>query len=737
MIKSLSILLFFLCCKTTAGGQDIDEGDTAVKSLREVVVSFNKWEQKLNEVPNRILKLDLRDIRLRNPQTSADLLAQTGAIFVQKSQLGGGSPMIRGFATNRVLIVIDGVRMNNAIFRSGNLQNIISIDALSTESAEVIFGPGSMIYGSDAIGGVMDFHSLTPAYSTDDKTKSKGNALVRYSTANQEKTIHADFQIASRKWSVLSAVSFSDFNDLTMGRNGGQDNYLRVEYVKRINGKDSILKNDNPRLQRFSGYHQWNLLQKIRYRPNEHTDLQYSFTYAGTSDAPRYDRLIQSRQGKLRYAEWNYGPMIWRMHHLQVVHNKKNPFYDRSRLIIAYQDYDESRTDRTRNSTRRNLQSEKVRGLNMNWDAQKQFKKGELFYGMEQVLNKVHSTGSSENILTGIKQPLAGRYPDGSRWTSSGIYGSYKVNPGTRTTFSTGLRYTYGTLYAVFDTLYQAYPFREVDVRAGGVTGSAGMVFRPTDNWQLNLNASTGFRFPNVDDVGKTFESTPGSLMVPNPALRSEYAWNVEAGVVREMTNRFKFEATVFFTKLNHAIVRRPFELNGSDSIDFQGDRLAVEALQNTAFAKVWGVQAAVEARIFKKFMLQSQANLIKGSETDDYTNGQVPLRHAPPFYGQTNVRYRSKRIWIELSVIYNAIVRHKDLPPSEKAKPDIYAKDIDGNPFSPSWHSLNLRSSYQLSAGLSITASWENFTDQRYRPFSSGIVSSGSNLIFAVKKTF
>lgn len=737
MMRSLSMLLLFLYCGKTAGAQDVKEGDTSVKNLQEVVVSFNKWEQKLNEVPNRILKVDLRDIRLRNPQTSADLLGQTGAIFVQKSQLGGGSPMIRGFATNRVLIVTDGVRMNNAIFRSGNLQNIISIDALSTESAEVIFGPGSMIYGSDAIGGVMDFHSLTPAYSPDDTEKSKGNALVRYSTANKEKTIHADFQIASQKWSVLGSVSFSDFNDLTMGRNGGQDNYLRFEYVSRINGKDSIMKNENPRLQRFSGYQQWNLLQKFRYRLNKHTDLQYSFTYAGTSDAPRYDRLIQYRQGKLRYAEWNYGPMIWRMHHLQLVHSKKNPYYDKSRLIIAYQDYDESRTERTRNDTRRTLQSEKVRGLNMNWDAQKIIKKGEIFYGMEHVLNKVYSTGNSENILNGIRQTLPGRYPDGSSWTSSGAYGSYKVNPGIRTTFSSGLRYTYGTLFSTFDTLYQAYPFREADIRSGGLTGSAGMVFRPTDSWQLNLNLSTGFRFPNVDDVGKTFESTPGSLTVPNPALRSEYAWNAEAGLVREIKDRFKMEVTVFFTKLNHAIVRRPFQLNGSDSVYFHGDWLAVEALQNTAFAKVWGLQAAIETRIFKKMVLQSQANLIKGSETGDYANGQVPLRHAPPFYGQTNIRYRSKKIWMELSLVYNAMVRNKDLPPSEQAKPDQYAKDIQGNPFSPGWHTLNLRSSYQISAGLSMTAAWDNLTNQRYRPFSSGIVSSGSNLIFSIKKTF
>ena len=86
----------------------------------------------------------MRDARLRNPQTTADLLGQIGSVFIQKSQMGGGSPMIRGFATNRVLMVADGVRMNNAIYRSGNNQNIISIDPFSLEDAEVIFGPGSI-----------------------------------------------------------------------------------------------------------------------------------------------------------------------------------------------------------------------------------------------------------------------------------------------------------------------------------------------------------------------------------------------------------------------------------------------------------------------------------------------------------------------------------------------------------------------------------------------------------------
>jgi hemoglobin/transferrin/lactoferrin receptor protein len=118
-------------------------------SLNEVVLSASKWEESKKSVPNSIVTFKPKDIILANPQTTADLLTNTGKVFVQKSQLGGGSPMIRGFATNRVLINVDGIRMNNAIFRSGNVQNIISIDANSIQNTEVILGPGTVIYGSD------------------------------------------------------------------------------------------------------------------------------------------------------------------------------------------------------------------------------------------------------------------------------------------------------------------------------------------------------------------------------------------------------------------------------------------------------------------------------------------------------------------------------------------------------------------------------------------------------------
>ena len=510
--KFRSIRLLVVCIYFSAHAQAQISSDTSIKNLDEVIVRFNKWEQKLNEVPNKIAKVSMRDLRLRNPQTTADLLGQIGSVFIQKSQLGGGSPMIRGFATNRVLMVADGVRMNNAIYRSGNIQNIISIDPFSLEDAEVIFGPGSLIYGSDAIGGVMDFHTLTPRLSTDEKMLLRGNATARYATANKENTIHADINTGWKNWSLLSSFTYSKFHDLKMGKHGAQDSYLRPEYVQRINNVDSIIQNSDPRIQKFSGYTQTNFLQKIRFKPTEYLDLQYGFTYGGTSDAPRYDRLIQYRQGKLRFAEWYYGPMLWRMHSLQVTHSRKNKWYDESRFIAGYQDYAESRADRTRGNNNLNTQSEKVNAFNVNWDAQKSHGKGQLFYGLEYVYNKVGSTGFRTNISSGDVTPFISRYPDGSTWSTMGLYGSYKVNLDPTLTFLTGLRYSYNTLHAEFDTIFIKFPYKEANIKDGALTGNAGLVYRPGKNWQLNGNISTGYRMPNVDDAGKLFESTPGNI---------------------------------------------------------------------------------------------------------------------------------------------------------------------------------------------------------------------------------
>lgn len=713
------------------------EDSITVREMEEVLFSVSKWELKQNEVPNKITKIARQAIALGNPQTSADMLSQSGAVFVQKSQLGGGSPMIRGFATNRVLIVVDGVRMNNAIFRSGNIQNIISVDALTLETAEVIFGPGSLLYGSDAIGGVMDFHTLHPRLSANNKTLLKANALVRYASANKEQTYHADINTGRKKWSLLSSITYSQFDDLKMGIHGGHPSYLRPEYVTRLNGNDTVVKNKNPRIQRFSGYDQWNLLEKIRFKASKYMDLFYSVAYAGTGTTPRYDRLLVYKEGKPRFAEWSYGPMRWNLHNLRMFYTKKTWLHDELKYTLGYQDYQESRIERERNSLFRKTQVEKVKALTLNADLNKKIRKGTLFYGIDLVHNRVRSSGYITHILDETKTAIAGRYPDNSKWNAASFYSSYKVNPKDRLTLTGGIRFSYNHLEAQFDYPGINHSFENINLRKGAITGNLGMVYRAAKNWQLSFNLATGYRMPNIDDMGKTFESTPGFLMIPNPGLAPEYAYNLELGISKNLPGLLRIEANIFYSILDNAITRRPTSLYGSDSILYNGSFKKLESLQNVAVAKVWGIQASASLSIAKGLSLISHANYIKGRETDDQLNTMVPLRHAPPFYGSSSIRFEAKRIIAEASWVYNSSVEHQDMPPSEINKKEIYATDQLGRPYSPGWYTLNLKGIVRLNNKIQATLGWENLTNQLYRSYSSGIVAPGSNLILSLRTAF
>ncbi|GAI30248.1 unnamed protein product, partial [marine sediment metagenome] len=236
-----------------------------IRMLEEFVISASKWEQNKSEIPNRIKSIFESDIQFHNPQTAADLIGSSNEVFIQKSQMGGGSPMIRGFAANSVLLVIDGIRMNNAIYRSGNLHNVISLDPNIIESSEIIFGPGSVVYGSDALGGVMDFHTKRPILSTGHKFSISANALTRYSSANNEKTGHLDFNLGWDKWAYLTSITYSEFGDLKMGSFRNPD-YKRLEYAVNIEGNDTVFANEDPDIQKITGYNQINLMHKIRFR---------------------------------------------------------------------------------------------------------------------------------------------------------------------------------------------------------------------------------------------------------------------------------------------------------------------------------------------------------------------------------------------------------------------------------------------------------------------------------------
>jgi len=584
---------------------------------------------------------------------------------------------------------------------------------------------------------VMDFHTLTPRLSAKGDLRIEGDAVARWSSANNEKTGSFNFNIGGSKWASMTSFTYADYDDLRMGSNGPEE-YLRPVYQTRVNGEDRIVENDDPEVQVPTGYSQWNVLQKVRFRPSEDWDFTYNFQYSTTSDVPRYDRLIERRNGQLRSAEWYYGPQQWMMHSLNATHFSEGKLYDQARLVLAFQDYEESRNDRRFGRTSLRQRTETVQAFSANLDFDLSInEQSNLFYGLEAVYNDVGSTAFIEDIETGDTEPTSTRYPDGSTWQSYAAYVNYKNNLSPNWTLLAGARYNQVILNAPFDRTFFPFPFEEAEVNDGALNGSLGLVYRPTEDWQFNLNGSTGFRAPNVDDIGKVFDSEPGSVIVPNPDLQSEYAYNVDFGIVKTIADRVRVDVTGFYTILENALVRRNFQFNGQDSIIYDGTLSQVLALQNAARANVYGVQASVEAEINDKWSVATYLTWTEGEEENEETGENVPLRHAPPLFGNTQVNFEADRLRLSLAVDYNGEVAFEDLAPSERGKPQIYATDENGNPFSPSWYALNFRGSYQFNTTLQLNVGVDNITDQRYRPYSSGIVAPGRNFILALRARF
>lgn len=703
-------------------------------SLDQVIVSATRWNQYGGDVPLKISTISPKTVSLQNPQTAADLLALSGEVFVQKSQQGGGSPMIRGFATNRLLYAIDGVRMNTAIFRSGNLQNVISLDPFAIEKSEVLFGPGSVIYGSDAIGGVMNFRTLTPQFSLTDDPLISGSAVTRYATANNELTGHFNVQVGWSDFAFVTSFSSNDFGDLRMGQYG-PDEYLRPFYVERHNNDDVIIDNNEPRQQVPTGYSQINLMQKFRYMPAKEWEFEYGLHYSSTSDFPRYDRLIRTRNGKPRSGEWHYGPQIWAMNNFSLTNHQSNFFYDEMNFRAAYQFFEESRIDRDFGDTLRFRRVEQVDAYSLNIDFLKETSSAlKLFYGFEVVLNDVTSTGTSENITDGATTKASARYPL-STWESYAAYITLQYRLSEQWLLQAGSRYNQFMLDADFsnNTAFFPLPFTDASINSGAITGSTGFVFSPDNSFHISGNFSTGFRSPNVDDIGKIFDSEPGSVVVPNPNLDAEYAYNGELTFSKVFDDAVKLDLTGYYTLLDDAMVRRDFTLDGKDSIPYDGEMSRIQAIQNAAKATVYGLQAGFEIKLPSGFGFSSQINVQKGEEEMD-DGSTYPSRHAAPWFGVSRLTYQANRLYLQLYAAYSGEIEYDDLNIEERGKPYLYAADENGNPYSPSWYTLNFKAMHRLSNVFTLTAGVENITDRRYRPYSSGLAAPGRNFILSIK---
>ncbi len=703
--------------------------------LKEMIVSANRFELEKNEVAQHVDIITSKQISFANQQTTGDLLQNTGNIMVQKSQAGGGSPIIRGFEANKVLMVVDGVRMNNAIYRGGHLQNIITLNNMELEKVEILYGAGSLMYGSDALGGVMSFYTKKPHLAdTSGNMLVKVNALTRYSTANNEQTGHVDFNIGFKKFASLTSFTYSNFGDLMQGNNRNPfygDFGKRDFYVKRVDGKDSVFINDNVNLQKQSGYQQYNMMQKFLIKHNKNVNSIINLQYSTSSNIPRYDRLIQLSGGNPRTAQWYYGPQerLFAAYHLTL--SNKNKLYSSANITLAYQQIEESRHDRRFNNVGLNHRTENLNIFSVNADFEKKLNKHTIEYGIESVFNEVKSKAEKENIVTGEITSLDTRYPDGgSTMLFNGVYLTHHYKILDNLILSDGIRISQVQLESEFiDTTFYSFLDRKVSQNNIAPTVKLGLVYSP-NTWKFSLMGSSAFRAPNVDDMGKVFESVPGNIIVPNPNLKPEYTYNLDLGISKTFNIRTTIGTNAYYTLYQNAIVIGNGQLNGNDSIVYQGQLSNVTTSVNKQEAYIYGVNAYLNADITNSFSLYSTINYTYGRIKTDTT--EYPLDHIPPVFGKTGLVLKLNKFRGEFNAIYNGWKRKKDY--------NLIGEDnfASATPHGmPAWVTLNLNASYQINKSIQFQLGLENILDQNYKIFASGIHAPGRNLILTLKGSF
>ena len=710
--------------------------------LDEVVISASKFSQKFREVPKKVTQINRSMIEFTNPMTSADLLERGGYVYIQKSQLGGGSPMIRGLSTNRLVLSVDGVRLNNAIFRSGNIHNVISISPMNIENTEVIMGSASVLYGSDAIGGVMNFYTKKAKLSNDSNPNILININSRYSSASNEKMYHIDFNYGLEKIAFLSSFSKSDFDDLTMGIHGPSD-YLRPNYVTQNSaGDDVLVTNSKPRVQRNTGYSQTNFMQKVLYEPNEDLSIDIGIHFSKTGNIPRYDRLIRTNENEgLYYSEWYYGPQEWLLINSQLTFiPKETKFYDELKFGSSFQRFSESRNSRRFSDSFLKSREEELDIFSLNLDFFKKISENSnITYGLEMIENKVGSFAKSINISDLSETPISTRYPDNSSLNSLGLYVNYKTKIIEDVFFQSGVRYSSTVLKSDLsqNNSYYDFMYENTTLENGAFVGGIGLswVRNIYNNWKFNIN--TAFRSPNIDDLAKVFDSEPGSVVVPNPDLKPERSFGLEFGGYFRTKNNIELDFSSYVTYLYNSFIRDDFTLsNGVSEIIYDGELSQIQALQNSSKSFIYGIEFGINMFLNKNFRMKSQHNLIAGYELDDLPFG-MPVRHIPPNYGNFHLIYNNGDFTIDTYLNYNSKISFNNLAESERAKPYMYALDENGNPYSPSWMTFNVRSKYSFSKMLNINFTVENITNKLYRPYSSGISAPGLNFIFSLSYAY
>ena len=724
-------------------------------ALPEIVV-VGRRDEKPEDIPYELGMVSKDKIEQYNAQTTADALMQNENVFVQKSQMGGGSINIRGFEANKVLLVVDGVRMNNIVYRAGHLQDALKVDPNALEQIEVVYGPGSLNYGSDALGGVVQFRTKDPKLLSDENDtkgyRSNSGAMTRFSSANREISVHGNVNYGTPKWATFTSMTFTNYDDL---RAGGRrpadypDFGKRLFFVSDDGGIDRVISNEStPNIQRQTGYSQFDFLQKLKYKKNNNQYFHFNFQYSNSSNIPRYDFLIEEKGGEPAWSDWYYGPQQRVFFSMKSQSFKKTKFYNKMTIIGAVQRLDEDRNSRKLFNAWLTFNEEDIYVFSLTADFQKNFASNfALTYGLDGNYNRLYSTAGQLNLNTQERRGGGAiRYPDD--FSAMTMVEGY-ANIGAQSKDSIfsvfgGMRYTFADLFARYtnrpDNAFgfpQRFYLEGLSTTNTRLTWSVGGTISTRNGWQVKASASTAFHAPNIDDFAK-FRAKNGFFSVPNDTLKPERTLSTELslgktfGDVNSKEGKgASIDITGYYTFLKDAYRREPFTYLGDSLIQDErtGEKYRVQANVNRERGKIIGCSGNFKLK-FGKYDAFSGAGYSIGRVIENGVD-IGPLDHIPPLFTRAGINYTTNKFRL------SAVVRHNGWKHIEDYAGGSDNPELATEDGTYAWTTYNFYSTYYINQKFSIDASVENILDFHYRPFSSGVSAPGRNFIIALRGKF
>ncbi len=643
-------------------------------------------------------------------KSTAELLEDNTSITVQESQSGGGSPNFRGMEANRLLLVVDGIPLNNAIYRSGHLQSASTINPFFVEKVSLLSGPVSVAYGNGAMGGALLFHTKSNLF--------KENSLQihqQYESATNAVMFNFLSNYHTRKIAFTSGFSIKSVGNLKMGENRlhGYENW----------GKDTFSSKGKEQL--FTSYQQADFMHKTHYAINELNSLTLNTQYSISSDISRFDKINdENMNGNQKYAKWYYGPQNRLLQSILWSNKTATIIYDGFKSTMAFQDVKESRHHKKTGENLLSNRYENVKIYDFVLDFNKEILAANIAYGTGGRHQNINSTANlSDHKNATFYNPT--RYPDGGSVVNDYFaYTQLRIPLSKKLDMLLGGRFNQNNLTANFST--PTFSFSKVKNSNTSFIKSFLLAYKQGRNISISASYYGGFRNPNIDDIGKVFSKNDKDVIVPNDKLEAEYADNLEL-TINYQSRKWQLQLQLYNSKISNAISREYSSLNGVDSMLYDGQWMRIQMNKNIESARINGISFFGIYSPIKQFNISANCNYLKG---ETYAN--KPLAHIPPLNAKLTFSYVFKQHEFEFYTKYNAWKKSKDY--DMEGVDNLEEATIDGTPM---WYTLNLHYSNKIDNMLSFGFGIQNIMDIHYKTFASGISASGRNLILSLQSNF